>query len=198
MKHSMEFKRKAFHSFAALYALGATFLSRSFSIRLFLVLLVFEGLVETTRLVYSPFNEWLFHLFKGIYREQERKDFSGVFWALAGTLTSIILIPNYRLAIMGIWYLTVGDGLAGLVGKTWGRHPIGDGPKTWEGTFACFAGCWLIGAIVLWTSASWWLPFIGALAACFIELLPMPGDDNFWLPILSSVCLYLFSLAGNH
>lgn len=189
-----EFKRKAFHSLTALYAIVATILSRSQSICFFVVLLALVGLVEVARLVYSPFNEWLFLLFKGIYREKERKDFSGVFWALVGTLISIILIPNYQIAIMGIWYLVVGDGLAGLVGKTWGRHPIGAGPKTWEGTLACFAGCWLVGVIILRLSVAWWLPLVGALAACLIEILPMPGDDNFWLPLLSSISLYLFSL----
>jgi dolichol kinase len=124
--------------------------------------------------------------------EEEANQFSGIFWMLAGYTATIWLIPDYKLAIVGIWYLVVGDGFAGLVGKTWGRHLIGSGPKTWEGSLACWVGCLIVGTILMRGSMAWWIPAVGATATSFVEWLPMPWNDNFSLPLLSSVFLCLF------
>jgi len=188
-----EFKRKLFHSLAALYACIATVLSRSQSLELFGCFTVLELLFEFTRLKNHSLNQQLLRLFDGVYRKAEVSQLSGIFWSLAGVTAAITLVPDYRLAIMGIWYLAVGDGLAGFIGRTWGRHQIGAGPKTWEGTLSCFAGCWIVGVLLL-KGKIWWLPLIGATVTSLIEWLPLPLNDNFWLPPISAGVLYLFSL----
>jgi len=167
-------------------------LSRSHSLAVLGGLLILEGSLEIARLNSPSLNQRLLRFFGGIQREKEVNQLSGIFWTLAGSTAAIWLIPDYRLAIVGVWYLAVGDGLAGLVGKTWGRHPIGSGPKTWEGTSACFIGCWIVGTILMRGFMAWWIPVVGAAAASFIEWLPMPWNDNFWLPLLSGAFLCLF------
>jgi dolichol kinase len=83
-------------------------------------------------------------------------------------------------------YLVVGDTIAAIVGKAVGRVRIFD--KTLEGFLAGFLTSWgaaaaLVPAIPPHTLA------IGALAASIIEILPIPVDDNFRIPLLAGVVL---------
>ncbi len=52
-----------------------------------------------------------------------------------------------------------------------------------EGTFACFVACLIIGLIFL---PSWQFAVVGALIAAFIETIPWPLNDNFWMQIINA------------
>ncbi len=97
--------------------------------------------------------------------------------------------------VVALMLLCGGDGIADLVGRRWGRHPLPwSRGKTWEGTLAVFAGGWLLAALVLavyvaagafsppWTAYLAPLTAV-ALAAAAVESLPLAEIDNLTVPL---------------
>ena len=90
-------------------------------------------------------------------------------------------------------FLIVGDMLAAIVGKAVGRTRVFG--KSLEGFAAGFGGGFL---------AAWALvPGLGAgplalaaFAAAVVEILPIPVDDNFRIPLLSGLVLELLVTGG--
>jgi len=119
-------------------------------------------------------------------RKHERHELTGsTYLTLACVLSALVFPKAIAVAVMG--YLILGDALAGLVGKTWGRRPLFFG-KTWEGTLAGLAANLLVGALVFRSPEE---TLVGAFVASAVELLPFPLDDNFAIPVVTGVVLKL-------
>jgi dolichol kinase len=99
------------------------------------------------------------------------------------------LFENKNFVLASFLYLAFGDSVAALAGKAWGKHKIYAG-KSLEGTLACFIVCFGIGLLILPT---WQFAFAGALIAAFIETIPWPLNDNFWMQILNAGILTFLS-----
>lgn len=97
-------------------------------------------------------------------------------------ILSTILIFNVPSATAGIFALGLGDGLASLFGKLFGRRaiPFTKG-KTLMGSIACFCG--IFGAILLQTK-SCLSALILAIVGTLIELIPLKDFDNLIIPLL--------------
>ncbi len=147
--------------------------------------------VESSRLYLPGFNDFLFRLFRGLSRPEERGHYSGVFHTTIGALVLIVLFgarPSFVAA--GIWCVSLGDAAAALVGKSIGRVRILGGKKSVEGSAACFLVC--AGAC----SALGFRPAAAAaaaLAATVVELLPTTWffNDNLWMPLATAAALAL-------
>ncbi len=99
--------------------------------------------------------------------------------------------------VVALMLLCGGDGIADLVGRRWGRHPLPwSRGKTWEGTLAVFAGGWLLAALVLavyvaaGTFSPPWTTYLApltavALAAAAVESLPLAEIDNLTVPLVA-------------
>ncbi len=102
------------------------------------------------------------------------------------TLTLGIIITallfDYKSASVGIYALALGDGLASLVGKLFGKNvlPFTQG-KTAEGSLACFCAIFISCFLVTKDAFS---SLLIALVGMFIELLPLKDFDNFFIPII--------------
>ena len=102
------------------------------------------------------------------------------------TLTLGIIIAallfDYKSACVGIYALALGDGLASLVGKLFGRNiiPFSQG-KTAEGSLACFGAIFISTFLVTKSAFS---ALIIALIGMFIELFPLKDFDNLYIPII--------------
>lgn len=97
--------------------------------------------------------------------------------------------------VVALMLLCGGDGIADLVGRRWGRHPLPwSRRKTWEGSLAVFLGGWLLAAAVLgayvaagafpapW--AAYLVPLTAvAFAAAVVESLPLEEIDNLTVPL---------------
>lgn len=115
----------------------------------------------------------------------------GWFWNLG--------LPQY--AALGVLTMTWGDGLAGLIGRRWGRHPyeIWGSRKSWEGTIAMAL---ISGAIALpllgWSGLGLGLQIgvaaIVAIAAAGLEACSTDGLDNLTVPI--GVAALAYGLVG--
>jgi dolichol kinase len=149
------------------------------------------GAVETARLYKGGLNDWLFSLFKGLSRPEERGHFSGIFHTTAGVLVIVLFFGDFpRVVSAAIWCVALGDAAAALIGKSLGKRRLFGGKKTLEGSAGCFgvcfAACLLHGFHPVAAAA-------GALAATAVELVPTTSrvNDNLWMPVASAIALYL-------
>lgn len=107
----------------------------------------------------------------------------------AGALFALLLLPEAPAAI-AIYALAAGDGLASLVGRSFGRvRPSVLMGKSLEGSLACFCASLL---------AAWHvcrdLPaaLAAALAATAAEALPLEDYDNIAIPLAAGFTAKLF------
>lgn len=182
--------RKIFHALSAGYALLYVAAGRGATLWILGTALVLGAGLEAGRLRHGPFNAWLLGRFAGIHREKEVHRPSGIFWTLAGCFLVVLLVPERDIVVAAMLYLAVGDGLAGFVGRTWGRLRIGG--KSLEGSLACFLGAWVVGVLVLAPVPGRPEALAGALLAAVLEFFSLPPDDNMTLPLLSGLALHFF------
>jgi dolichol kinase len=80
--------------------------------------------------------------------------------------------------------VTLGDGFASVVGKTYGRHKIPhSGGKSIEGTAAGIV-CAFAGALVFAPPS---VALAAALVGMVVEFLPLRVSDNLTVPLLSGL-----------
>jgi len=102
-------------------------------------------------------------------------------------------------AALGILIMAWGDGLAALVGQTWGQHPyeVWGMKKSWEGTLTMFGVSLVIAAAIftgIQAGGALWLVAGGvAIAATLLESLSKFGVDNLTVPLGSGVLAFFLS-----
>jgi dolichol kinase len=121
-------------------------------------------------------------------RRHEAKQLLGSTYLLIAAVLTIELFSK-EIAVAALGALVLGDTAAALVGKTIGRHRILG--KTLEGSHACF----LVSFVFAWGVVGMpaWLAACGALTATLFELLPIPLDDNFRIPLSAGYVMKLLS-----
>jgi len=113
---------------------------------------------------------------------------TGATWVMVGAFLTILLFPK-PIAVTALVFMSLGDTVAGLIGKQFGKIRIGE--KSLEGSFSGFAVCVLF---------VWVFPFVplpigitGAAAAMIVEALPLPFDDNVTIPVASGTIMLFIS-----
>jgi uncharacterized protein (TIGR00297 family) len=108
--------------------------------------------------------------------------------------------PDIAAVAWGI--LACGDGVATLVGRPHGRHPLPWNPgKSVEGSLAFFGAAVIAGvALSWWTTAAvtpapptWFVfgaPIVAALVAALAESVPIHLDDNITVPVVAGATLW--------
>lgn len=113
-------------------------------------------------------------------------DLSGATYILFSAVLTIAIFSR-EIAVAALAFIIVGDSLAALIGRKFGRHRIGS--KSIEGSLACLAGT----LVVAWLAPD--LPGIvgifGAVVATVTEALPWRLDDNISVPIISGIAMTL-------
>lgn len=157
--------------------------------------------VDILRHKYPALNDWMVHAFKPIMRNHEIHKIAGTTYLLGGVSLVVAIFPRPVVALT-LLFLAFADPIASFVGIKYGKDKI-FGHKSIQGFMAAFVVCAFTTAIYLTyynimldrvIVISLLAGIIGALA----ELVPIGNiDDNFTLPVLSSVGLYiLFYLFG--
>ena len=140
--------------------------------------------LDIARLWHPGLRRWAARRIGGALRPGEHRGFISVHYLTgAAALLSLSLPP--ALAATAIAHLVFGDAAAALVGQRWGRHRLGR--KSLEGSLACLIACVLVGWILLPERPVAFLA--SALVATVIEVLPLPVDDNWSVPLASGAIL---------
>lgn len=128
-----------------------------------------------------------------------RKSWGTCFYAISiGILVAWfwpIGLPQY--GALGILVMTWGDGLAGLIGRQWGRrkYQVWGGQKSWEGTAVMVIVSAIVALCVLLPTAgnhpgTWLCGAVVGTAAAGLESFSKLGVDNLTVPIGSAAIAY--------
>jgi dolichol kinase len=101
---------------------------------------------------------------------------NGATWALIAVVLALAVFPM-PVSIAALLVLGIGDPMAALVGRTYGRFRIGK--KTAEGSVAFIASSLV--AVLTLTSVPAAIAAGGCAIATVVEQIPLPGNDNIWI-----------------
>ena len=129
------------------------------------------------------------YFFNNMLRVHERKGkLTGATWVIIGSLITITIFSK-NVAVIALIFMSLGDTAAGLIGQKFGKHKVGN--KSWEGFLGGLIVCFIIAIIFPFLPLK--ISLSGALAAMIMELLPIPLDDNFKIPLGSGAIMMMLS-----
>lgn len=109
-------------------------------------------------------------------------------------------IQQYQYAAIGILVMTWGDGLAGLFGQRFGKHPyeVWGMKKSWEGSLTMALVSYAVSCLVLLAAQgnvwqTWLVSLAIAIAATILESVSKLGIDNLTVPLGSAALGFYLS-----
>lgn len=136
--------------------------------------------------IHQPRLRTYFTRFFGrLIRQHEHVDITGSTYMIVSALLVTYLFEP-PVAAAAYTFLIVGDTLAAMVGKAFGRTPLFG--KSLEGFLAGFVASFLA-AWLLVPELGWTALLAAALAAAIVEVAPIPVDDNFRIPLIAGLVL---------
>jgi dolichol kinase len=176
-----EYKRKLIHlfnlaiPFSYLYVFPEKWVFVKLLSILMVLCIIFDILRHKVAWVKSLFTLFINSMLRS--HEQEGK-LTGATWVMIGAVISIILFSK-PVAIIALIFMSLGDSAAGLIGQRYGKHKIWN--KSWEGFFGGLFVCIIVG--MNYSLLPMTISLSGAVAAMVMEILPIPLDDNFKIPL---------------
>lgn len=143
---------------------------------------------DATRLLVPSVNRRLISLFRPAgeaFKSGEAMQPIGSTYLVVASFLAYRFFPP-PIATASLFFGSVGDALAAIVGERYGRTRIGK--RSLEGSAAFLASSLAVGSLLAVAG----LPLkratllIGALVATLAELAPIPVNDNFTVPLLSA------------
>jgi glycerol-3-phosphate acyltransferase PlsY len=119
----------------------------------------------------------------------ERYEFATapIFFALGITLSLTLFPPP--ISFVSVAVLTLGDSTAAVFGQVFGETPIAvNKGKNLEGSIAGIAFAFW-GAALCPCTLPLLYAFVGAIVGMFVEVLPLPINDNLSIPLVTGVVL---------
>lgn len=126
---------------------------------------------------------------KMVRGHEEAGDFTGATYILISVCFTVALFSK-PIAVAALAFIIVGDTLAALVGRKFGRHRW-FGHKSVEGSLACLVGTVMVAFLAPELTLA--VSLFGALVAAVVETLSVSIDDNISVPIVSGVAMTLLS-----
>ena len=187
-----EYYRKIIHifnlviPFTYLFFLESRFQVLRILVPLTLFAIVIDYLRTRSSVIKKIFNDFLISMLR--IHEMDGK-YTGATWVFISSTLTIAIFPK-EIAVISLVYMSLGDAIASLVGRKYGKMKFYN--KTIEGSLAGLIVCILSGYLIQIT-----LPlvvvFSGAFAAMFIELMPIPIDDNLSVPLFAGTIMVIAS-----
>ena len=192
MIQQSEYYRKIIHIFNLVIPFTYLFYleSRFEALRILIPLTLFTIIIEYLRIrssmIKKIFDNYLFSMLR--IHELDGK-YTGASWIFISSVLTIAIFPK-EIAVLSLVYMSLGDTVAGLVGRKFGRIKFYN--KTIEGFLAGLIVC-LISGYLIQLSLPLVVVFSGAFAAMFIELLPLSIDDNLSVPLFAGTIMAIAS-----
>ena len=192
----MHWSRKTWHMGGVSALAGAYYYLSPFWSTVFLMTLWMLAVpIDFLRLRSPNLNDVLMHAFRPIMRESEAKGIAGTSYLVTGVLFIAIIFPR-EIVLMTLLYLAFADPMASVIGIRFGKDKI-FGHKSVQGSAAAFTIC----AVITWAVLIYKgimldriviVSLFGGLIGAMAEAIPIGKlDDNFSIPVLSAVGLWL-------
>ena len=154
------------------------------------VLAVGSLALDLTRFRVSRLNRLFLRWLRPLLKSSETRRLTGATWLL---LAAAIAFPVFdrEVVVAAFFYLALGDPAAALIGRPLpGPRLFGKSPA---GTLAFISVSLLAAALLVGAGfMPWhWGFAVGAIVAGLVELLPLPGDDNLWVPLAAAAAMQL-------
>jgi dolichol kinase len=189
-----EIQRKVIHLGSSILPLLLFYLPPETGITVAAAALILAIAVDVVRLRVPSVQAFFHEALGTALRPHEASELTGSTFLCLAALVCIVLFP-VPIAVTALFFLTIGDTAAALIGQRWGRTPLMPG-KTLEGTLACLVTCLLVSIAV--PGVPFLAGFVGAVVATIVELFGTAAvDDNFGIPVLSALVMWIVaSLVG--
>uniref|UniRef100_A0A7V1EH43 Phosphatidate cytidylyltransferase n=1 Tax=candidate division WOR-3 bacterium TaxID=2052148 RepID=A0A7V1EH43_UNCW3 len=156
---------------------------------LLLIVTIVIVAIDFIRLHVNGVKEGFILFFGSFLRRRELTNLNGATFLLLGCLITALLFSR-PVVISACTFVIVGDTFAAMFGQNI------KGPKLFKKTLIgslAHLGSNLIVTIVLHSllNVPLWILFSGALMSTIFEVLPLPWDDNFSVPILTGIGMSL-------
>jgi dolichol kinase len=143
--------------------------------------------MDALRRLWPALGRWTERRIGGSLRPGEHRGWIWPVHYLTGVATLLAFLAPAAVAATAVAFVVVGDALAALVGRRYGKHRFG--AKSLEGSLACWAGCMAMGSLFL--PGRWLAITVASTVATLVEALPLPVDDNWSVPLVAAVVLVL-------
>ncbi len=159
--------------------------------KIFLALLVLVAVItEFLRLETEWFGRIFNMLFGEMLKNKEVTNLTGATAYIVAALLSSMLF-NWEVVITSLFFLSLGDPMASIVGRKWGKHRL-MGSKSVEGTIAFLAVAILVACF--YRSLPILVRLSGAVSAALIESIETPIDDNITVLLGSGAIMQILLL----
>ena len=195
----LHLSRKVWHAGMGLLIVGIyalTPITRFQGVMLLAAFLGFIVTMEYLRLNNPKINELTVKLWKPLMRSCEVNKVSGIPYYVGAALLGVAIFPK-PVAILSLLYLAFGDPTASLFGVLFGDRSIRFAHgKSLIGCLSAVLVCGVVtilygSTLNLNPSSLAILTVVGAFVGGFSELLPLEIDDNFSIPLVSGIALWL-------
>ena len=136
---------------------------------------------EAVRAVLPAFNDALMRAIP-LFRPAERSRVTGATFLILAAMVSFVWFDR-EVAVLSLLFVSVGDPAAAIVGSRSKRGRLFGKSLAGSLAFAVAAGAAAaLTALHPDVPMAWWVG-VGVLVSAIVELLPMPLDDNFTVPL---------------
>jgi dolichol kinase len=180
-----EAPRKALHLASIVIPLGILYLPLTAGRRTLMVIGVALLVADLVKMHQPRWRSVFTTFFGPLIRRHEHTGITSSTYMIVSALVATYLFDRH-VAAAALVFLIVGDTLAAMIGLAWGKTPLFG--KTLEGFLAGFVSSFVAAALLVPELS---LPAIalGALAGAVAEVLPLPVDDNFRIPLVAGLVL---------
>jgi dolichol kinase len=194
LPYSGEIWRKALHLLSISIPVGLLIFGRTIALYILVPLAAAFVIVEIARIRSQAVRDIVRRFFGFMMRAEEIPPapapihFNGATWVLISACILVILFDP-PVAAGGMVIGLIGDAAAALVGRRWGRRPLGQSGRTIEGMIAfiliSFPPALLIPGL---TTGS---VLVAVIAAALVEGFGTPLNDNLSVPLAACIVLTL-------
>lgn len=194
-----EFFRKLIHISSSAIPIGYYFLDKQIVLDILFPLLFLILLVEILKYridsVYNLYLKIFGAMLKGHESDRKLFRFTGATWVLLADVFCIVFFPKL-IAITGMLILSLADSLSAVFGRlSKGKHFAPD--RSVMGTTVFFLICLTIsflGPKYFYSLEEYSIYIAMSVITTVSDIIPLPIDDNFAIPVISCSSLYIFYL----
>lgn len=147
-------------------------------------LLVFLLTMDLVRLRNPMANLLFFRWFRVLASPREERGIASSTWYTLGVFLAVLLFPRAAV-IPALLVLALADPAASVLGRRFGKRPLGKGSVEGSTAFA------VVAFLVLWPFVGAGTALVAAVVGAVVEILPLGLDDNLTVPLAVGAILAL-------